>query len=330
MQPAIRLAAGFPASAGLARSIQEHAALLTRDQESSGIYFPGGLAPAAGQTFAQPDLQRSLEALASSGRQAFYEGPVGDALLQAMKERGGLFVREDLLRYRPEAGPPMRIHYRGVEILGPLPPAGAGEVLQALKILEGFDLGGLAEADRLHVVASALRIAFADRTAYKGDPAFTRYPWSALLSDGYTERRRREIALDRVPAVVAPGTPRDLGLERLLPPRLEAVAASGGSTSHLVTADREENMVSLTQTLGDEWGSGVTVPGTGILLNNGMRNFSIRPDSPRRLVGGTVRSSSMAPMMVLQDGRCCWSGPPGAPGSPPRWSRSSSTSWTWG
>lgn len=303
VQPAIRLAGGFPATTGLASSIVSSAALLLRDPASASIYLPGGRAPRSGETFAQPDFRRTLELLAREGRQAFYTGEIADAIARAMAERGGLITNDDLSRYQPAAGEPLRIRYRACEVMSAVPPAGGVEVLEALKILEGFDLPRLPDADRRHVVASAIRIAFADRDAYKGDPAVTRYPVTGLLSEAYAEKRRKDIALDQVSPGFAPGNPADLGLGRLkLPPR-EIAYRGPGNTSHLVTADREGNMASLTQTMGGTlWGSGVTIPGTGVMLNNVISNFSIRSDSPRRLVGGSFRNSSMAATMVLRDG----------------------------
>lgn len=303
VQPAIRLAGGFPATTGLANTIVSSAALLLRDPESARIYLPGGRAPRSGETFVQPDLRRTLELIAREGRQAFYAGEIADAIARAMDEHGGFITKDDLNRYQPVPGDPLRIRYRAYEVLSALPPAGGVEVLEALKILEGFDLPRLADADRRHVVASAIRIAFADRDAYKGDPAVARYPVAALLSQTYAEKRRQDIAPSKAAPDVAPGNPTDLGLGRLnLPPR-EVAYRGPGNTSHLVTADREGNMVSLTQTVGGTvWGSGVTIPGTGVMLNNVISNFSIRPDSPRRLVGGSIRNSSMAATMVLRDG----------------------------
>lgn len=303
VQPAIRLAGGFPATTGLASSIVSSAALLLRDPPSASIYLPGGRAPRSGETFAQPDLRRTLELIAREGRQAFYAGEIADAIARAMVEHGGLIAKDDLSRYQPAAGEPLRIRYRAYEVMSAVPPAGGVEVLEALKILEGFDLPRLSDADRRHVVASAIRIAFADRGAYKGDPAVARYPVAALLSQTYTEKRRKDIVLGEAALDFAPGNPADLGLGRLrLPPR-EVAYRGPGNTSHLVTADREGNMVSLTQTMGGTlWGSGVTIPGTGVMLNNVISNFSIRPDSPRRLVGGSIRNSSMVATMVLRDG----------------------------
>jgi gamma-glutamyltranspeptidase/glutathione hydrolase len=303
VQPAIRAAGGFPATAGLANSILSNAPVLLRDPESARIYIPGGRAPRSGDTFVQPDLRRTLELIARNGRQAFYTGEIADAIARAMAEGSGLITKDDLSRYQPESGSPIRIQYRGYEVVSAIPPAGGVEVLEALKILEGFDLARLSEVDRLHVVASALRIAFADRNAYKGDPAVTKYPVAALLSQAYVEKRRKDINLSEVPPNVAPGNPGDLGIGGWKLPMRELAHAGPGNTSHLVTADREGNMVSLTQTMGPRgWGSGVTIPGTGVMLNGGMSNFSSRAESPRRLVGDSIRSSSMAATMVLREG----------------------------
>lgn len=302
-QPAARLAAGFPANPGLAHSITSSSALLLRDPESARVYMPDGRGPGSGETFVQPDLLRTLERLARDGRQAFYSGEIADAFARAMAEKGGLISRGDLNRYQPVSSEPLRIQYRTHEVVCAVPPAGGVELLESLKILEGFDLPRLPEADRQHVVASAIRIAFSDRDAYKGDPLITRYPVTGLLSEAYTARRRRDIALDRVSRSFAPGNPADIGLGGLrLPPR-EVAHLTRGNTNHLVTADGEGNMVSLTQTMGGTlWGSGVTIPGTGVMLNNSMSAFSTRAASPRRLVGGSIRSSSMAATMVLRDG----------------------------
>lgn len=304
VQPAIRLAAGFPVTAQISGAILFNAARLLRDAESARVFLPGGRAPGVGETLVQQDLRRTLERIAVEGRRGFYDGPIAEAVARAMSEQGGLITREDLTRYEAAIAPPLRITYRGHEVLGTPPPSGGVSVLQTLKILEGFDLARLPERDRLHAIASAFRIATADYGAYLGDPEVTRVPVEAQLSDAYAARRRQDIVMDRAPPSFAPGDPRDLGLARLPAPLVASAVSAGDGTSHLVTADRHGNVVSLTLTLGGlGFGSTITVPGTGIVLNNVMEGFSDSPRSPRRLVGGSIRQTGMAPLMVIRDGR---------------------------
>jgi gamma-glutamyltranspeptidase/glutathione hydrolase len=304
MQPAIRLAQGFPVTAQIRSAFLFNAPRLLRYPESSRIFLPGGRVPSVGETFAQPDLRRTLERIAAEGRRGFYEGPVAEAIARAMSELGGLISREDLTRYEATVGPPLRITYRGHEVFGTPPPSGGLSVLQTLKLLEGFDLARLSERDRLHVLASAFRIATADLGAYLGDPAVVRVPIDGQLSDAYAAKRRRDITMDRAPALFAPGDPRDLGLAQSSAPPVTSLASVRDGTSHLVAADRHGNVVTVTLTLGGlGFGSAITVPDTGIVLNNVMEGFSDNPRSPRRLIGGSIRQTGMAPLLALREGR---------------------------
>ena len=293
MQPAIRHAErGFRATPYLAEAVRESAADLARFPDTARTFLPGGAPIEAGQLVVQGDYAATLRLVAAEGPGVLYGGTLGAVLAGHVRDGGGLITLDDLVEYRTVERAPIRGHYRGYEVAGPPPPTAGGlHLVEMLNILEGLDPAalGFGTADYFHLIAEVLKIGFADRNASTGDPAFVDIPVARLTSKAYAAARRAEIRPDRA------GT---YG-------RAAAEAASA-HTTHVTVADADGNVVAATQTLNNLFGSKATVPGTGALLNNTMALFDPHPGTPASIAPGKRVTSSMAPTIVLKDGRPAW------------------------
>lgn len=285
---------------------------------------PAGGTWNAGQSLRQPELAQSYRTIAREGATAFYNGKFATRTAAWMKHNGGVLTATDFATYRPKVREPIRSAYRGHEIIGFPPPSSGGvHVAQILNILEHFDLKALGNGTPayIHTIAEAMKLAFADRAHWLGDPDFTRVP-RGLASTNYAEQLARRIHTDRVTTVSGHGQPPDATLDVF--PRLPdapAVAPDGKHTTHFSTADAEGNWVACTATINTTFGSKVVVPGTGVVLNNEMDDFSAQPGAPNAfgLVGAEANAvapgkrplSSMSPTIVLRDGH------PSSPSAPP-------------
>ena len=303
VEPAVRLARdGFAVSVGLARSLAGILDEMKRYPASLAQFSRNGTPYAAGDVLKQPDLARSLDRIANQGPAGFYEGETAGLIEQEMRANGGMITREDLKAYTALKRAPLRGTYRGYEILG-MPPVSSGgvAVVQALNILEGFDLGasGLGSARTIHTIAESMRRAFADRAQYLGDPGFnTEMPLERLTSKDYAASLRRTINPSRA---------------SVSSPTSFTWPASGADTTHLSVVDEARNAVSLTYTLEYGYGSRIVVPGAGFLLNNEMGDFNAGPGlttaeglvgtTPNLAAPGKRMLSSMAPTIVTKDGR---------------------------
>jgi gamma-glutamyltranspeptidase/glutathione hydrolase len=328
LEPAIALAeGGFAIGPYHARMLEELRArgLPERFPETARIQFPPGGAPARpGWRLVQTELAASLRRLAREGPAAFYRGALAGAIADHLKAAGGLVTREDLAGYEPRLRDPLSGSYRGFEVHSFPPPSSGGvALLEALNVLEGFELAplGAGSSASLHRIAEALKLAFADRAAYLGDPDFVEVPAAALVSKDYAARLRARInppRWRRAPwtwgrsevaiRVPGPGLPED-----------------DAGTAHLSAADAAGNAVALTQTLNTPFGSGITVPGTGIVLNNEMDDFSVAPNRPNvyglvdtkganAVAPGKRPLSSMAPTIATRGGELFLvTGSPGGP-----------------
>jgi gamma-glutamyltranspeptidase / glutathione hydrolase len=289
MAPSIRIAReGFVVSPTLAGVIADNFEEIAKADALAKIFCPGGLPLEAGDTLKNPDLAATLEKIAAGGADVFYRGSVADAIAGEMKAQGGFITKDDLASYRAIERTPIEGTYRGYRLLSAPPPVGGLAVVEILQILEQFPMAKLKPFSRehVHVMAEAMRRGFADWSAYVGDPGFTDVPVAQLLSKPYASKRAAEIAMDRITAKVEAGT-----LDRLSP-----------STTSLSTVDKAGNMVALTQTLSDFFGSKVVVAGTGIILNNEMKNFSAR--GPNSRMPGKRMRTTIAPTIILRpDGR---------------------------
>ena len=250
----------------------------------------------------QKALAASLRLVAEQGSDAFYRGPIAAEIARASREGGGILSADDFRAYRVRELEPVRCRYRGYDILSAPPPSSGGTTLcLALKVLEGYPLGawGFQSAATLHHMAEALRRAFVDRNTLLGDPDFVTNPLSRLLSPGYAEALRSRIQADRAAPSATLGWPS-------LPPEQP-------QTTHYSVIDAAGNAVAVTTTLNGSFGARVVAGGTGILLNNEMDDFSVKPGAPNLygLVQGHANAiapgkrplSSMTPTLVSREGR---------------------------
>lgn len=291
MQPAIRYAErGFPASQYLRELILNNQAALARFPATAQTFLPGGQPPAIGQRIVQPDLAESLRTIAGEGPDVLYDGPLGQAIIDDIQKQGGILSMADLRSYHTIRREPISLTYRGYQVSLPPPPCSGGvHILQILRILEGFDVAelGFGSADMIHLLAECFKIAFSDRAVHLGDPAKAGVPVDWLISEGYARQRRTEIDMDRAANPKAG-----------LPPSTESA-----TTTHITVADAEGNIAAMTQTINQAFGSKVTVPGTGILLNDTMALFDPHPGQPNSVAGGRRMVSSMSPTIVSKEGR---------------------------
>jgi gamma-glutamyltranspeptidase/glutathione hydrolase len=264
--------------------------------------------PAKGDLLKQPDLAKSYRALATQGVDWFYRGDFARRTAVWMQANGGLVTAADFARYEVVPREPVRGTYRGYELVSFPPPSSGGvHIVEILNLLEGFDLRAMGDtsADFVHTVAEAMKLAFADRAKWLGDPDFTKVP-TGLISKSYAAGLAKGIRPDRATTVAGAGTPpfADADFFRREQSR---------HTTHFSTADAEGNWVACTASLNTSFGSKVVVPGTGILLNNHMDDFSAQPGVPNYfgLVGAKANAiaagkrplSSMSPTLVLKDGK---------------------------
>jgi gamma-glutamyltranspeptidase / glutathione hydrolase len=328
LEPAIRLAEeGFAVGPRHAAAVGfwQGRGLAARFPETARIQLPAGGAPIApGWRLVQPDKARTLRLLAERGPDAFYQGPLARAIVDAVQKHGGILALEDLAGYETRWREPLRGSYRGVEVLSFPPPSSGGVALiQMLNLLEPFDLAGrgVGSSARIHLVAEAMKLAFADRAAHLGDADFVDVPVAGLVSKAYAERLAARLHTpwwrrppwdwrrgERAIRVEAPGEP----------PR-------DGGTSHFSVTDDRGNAVAVTQTVNLLFGSGITVPGTGIVLNDEMDDFAIAPHMPNAfglvdtrganaIAPGKRPLSSMTPTILVRDGRAFMvTGSPGGP-----------------
>jgi gamma-glutamyltranspeptidase / glutathione hydrolase len=297
---------GFAIDRAYASRLRDVGADLARFPASAAIFLDEQRRPwPQGHLLRQPDLARTYRAIAEEGIGHFYGGAFAQRLEEWMKANGGILTAQDFADYRIALREPLRSSYRGWTIIGFPPPSSGGvHVAQILNILERFDLRRLDGRDpalRLHVMVEAMKLAFADRAFWLGDPDFVDVP-RELAGREYAAGLARRIDMETAAHVPGQGTPPHSTLKHF-----------GRHTTHIATADAEGNWVALTTTVNTSFGSKVTIPGTGVILNNQMDDFSIQPGVPNAfgLVGAEANAiapgkrplSSMSPTIVLRDGR---------------------------
>ena len=288
--PAIRYARfGFRCTDYLSQFAREHASDIALFADTAKTFQPNGTPLRPGDLILQPEFAESLALIADERSKALYDGALGRALADDMDNNGGLISTQDLAAYTTIHNQPVTGQYRGHTIAGP-PPGNSGITLmiEMLNILEGFDIGsmGYGTVESCHLLIETLKIAFADRFAYLGDPATVDIPLEWLTSKAYAESRRPDID-PTVASQPAPGAP-ERGSRR----------GESSYTTHLTVADADGNMVSMTQTINELFGSKVTVPGTGMLLNNTQAMFDPHPGHPNSVAPNKRVVSSMAPVIV--------------------------------
>jgi len=280
---------GFPVSPMIGRAWKEAEARLSVDPGAAATFLVGGRAPSVGETVRNPDLARSLRAICTGGRDAFYRGPIAERIVACAETVGGTIAAEDLASHASTWDDPVSVRYRGHDVWE-LPPNGQGiAALQMLGTLEGFDLSGMDRdsPELLHLMIEAKKRAYEDRARYYADPTFADVPVHELISPEYAARRRKQIVRSGASLRVPAGDP-----------RLEA-----GETVYLTVVDEERNAVSLIQSVYNDFGSGIAPPGTGFAMQNRGSLFALDPEHPNRLEPGKRPFHTIIPAFVSRDGR---------------------------
>lgn len=296
-----------------------HRRMLSRAQKRLANYpetvsaqYRDGEVPPLGWKLVQPELARTLRAIARRGSKAMTHGPIAKAIVKAAQEDGGVLALEDLQAYRTVWRKPVRGSYRGVEIVSMPPPSSGGVLLiEMLNALEGDDLASLGHNSSryIHHVSSVMKVAFADRPVYMGDPAYYPVPVKRLTSKAYGLELRARLE----PSLAHRISPR--GWRRPFIPKIQGpieIPVDDAGTTHLSVMDSAGNAISITQTVNTLFGSGITVPGTGIVLNNEMDDFSVLAGAPNlwavtgsdanAVAPGKRPLSSMTPTILVKDG----------------------------
>jgi gamma-glutamyltranspeptidase / glutathione hydrolase len=268
LAPAIRIAReGFEVYPRMERGYQRRAAVMERYPGTREVFLADGNPPRSGQVLRQRDLARTLALLGEQGFDGFYRGEIARLLLAAVAAEGGEWTAAELAGYGVREREPLAFDYRGWRIVTAPPPSSGGVALaQMLQVLEGWDLQALAPAQRTHLVVETMRRAYRDRTIYLGDPDFVRVPVARLVHPAYAAGLRATIHPEKA-------TPSEL-----LP--VQPAPLEDDETTHFSIIDGEGNRVSATQTVNLLYGSGMVAPGTGVLLNNEMDDFALRPGTP--------------------------------------------------
>lgn len=300
--PAAQLAEqGFAIDQIFSRRLTRHAEALRQYPATAEVFLnPEGEPWPAGHRLQQNDLAHTYRQLAEHGPDYFYKGEFARKVGAWMQKEGGLVRAEDFALYRLEHPAPVASEYRGYQIYGFPPPSSGGvHVAQILNILEHFDLAKLSEVERYHLLAEAMKLAFADRAFWLGDPAFAKVP-RGLISENYARTLAKRIELNKAAEVAGHSQP---------PKAQEELF--GKHTVHIATADSAGNWVAITATVNTNFGSKVVVPGTGVILNNQMDDFSAQPGQPNafglvgaeanRIEPGKRPLSSMSPTLVMRD-----------------------------
>jgi gamma-glutamyltranspeptidase/glutathione hydrolase len=328
LQPAIELADGFPMYEFLHHYFETERAACEPYRWTMQTYYPGGRITPVGETFRQPNLAKTLRALAAAekdalargasreqsieaGRDAFYKGPIAQQMTAANREAGGVMSDDDLSSYHGKIEEPVSAPYRGYTVYkagfwnqGP-------SLLQTLRILEGFDLRamGAGSADAIHTTVEAIKLAYADRDRYYGDPDFVKVPGDVLLSEQYATMRRRLIDPKHASLDQRPGDPAHAAA--LLP--MSGARSSGslqagdppehGDTTSVQAADAGGNLFSATPSSGWILGGAFVAGATGVPMSNRMQAFHLDPASPNVLAGGKRPRTTLTPSILLKDGK---------------------------
>jgi gamma-glutamyltranspeptidase/glutathione hydrolase len=304
LAPAIALAdKGFVVGDELALTLEAEQKHLGAFEPARQIFFKDGRPLREGEILRNHDLAWSLRTISRDGAKAFYDGPIGAAIVAEAKAHGGLLTAADLRGYKVVERAPVRGSYHGYDIVSMPPPSSGGvHIVEILNILSNFPLKdwGHNSAKTIHVMAEAMKLAYADRSEYLGDPDFVKIPVKGLTSPAYANELAKKIDLAHATAsaTIRPGKPQPYESDQ---------------TTQFTIADGAGNVVSVTYTLNTNFGSGIVANGTGILLNNEMDDFSAKPGVPNAygLVGGDANAiqagkrplSSMSPTIVLKDGK---------------------------
>lgn len=309
LAPAIRLAReGYAMEARMASMLAMRKDVMLRYPASRKVFFPNGAAPRLGEMIRQPDLAKTLERLAAQGFDGFYRGKTARALVEGVRAAGGNWSLDDLANYQVKEREPLRFHYHDFELISASPPSSGGVLLATiLNILEGYDFAALGRTDRVHLMVEAMRRAYRDRSFILGDPDSVSMPIRLLTSKAYAAGLRSGIRLDRA----TPSSSLPEG----------AVVDGGTDTTHFSIIDSDGNMAAVTASVNLPMGSGLIVPGTGVLLNNEMDDFALAANQANAygLIGtdanapkpGKRMLSTMSPTIAFGKDRIAVIGTPG-------------------
>lgn len=310
LAPAIRLAEeGFPVDQKYQTLMNFRAHVMLRWPETAAIFLDDEDIPEIGHVIRQPDLARTLRALAERGFDGFYRGEVAELLVAGTRAAGGIWTLDDLANYRIIEREPIRTSYRGYELVTASPPSSGGiAIAQILNLIEPYDMAAMNRVERVHLLSEAMRRAYRDRALYLGDPDFVEIPTEMLLSSHYAAGLRAGMRMDRATPSASLAADPTLGME-------------SDNTTHFSLLDADGNLVSATLTVNLPYGAAFAPPGTGVLLNNEMDDFSAKPGEPNAygLIGfaanaiepGKRMLSSMTPTIVKSDERVAVIGTPG-------------------
>ena len=304
LEPAIKLAdKGFIVSDVLAQTLKEEKSTLGKWSSSKAIFFKNGEPLKSGDLLVQKDLAKSLRLIAKQGAKAFYQGEIATKIAKEMQSHGGTMTLEDLKAYKVVERQPIIGDYRGYKVVTMPPPSSGGvHLIEILNMLEHYPIkeDGVNSAKNIHHMAESMKLAYADRSEYLGDPDFVKIPVTGLTSKAYANERVKTIDDNkaRLSSNIKPGKPQPYESDQ---------------TTHFSVMDKAGNAAAVTYTLNLNFGSGIVVEGTGILLNNEMDDFSVKPGVPNAfgLVGGTANAieakkrplSSMTPTIVMKNNK---------------------------
>ena len=304
LEPAIKLAdKGFIVSDVLAQTLKEEKSTLGKWSASKAIFFKNGEPLKSGDLLVQKDLAKSLRLIAKQGAKAFYQGEIATKIAKEMQSHGGTMTLEDLKAYKVVERQPIIGDYRGYKVVTMPPPSSGGvHLIEILNMLEHYPIkeDGVNSAKNIHHMAESMKLAYADRSEYLGDPDFVKIPVTGLTSKAYANELAKTIDDNkaRLSSNIKPGKPQPYESDQ---------------TTHFSVMDKAGNAVAVTYTLNLNFGSGIVVEGTGILLNNEMDDFSVKPGVPNAfgLVGGTANAieakkrplSSMTPTIVMKNNK---------------------------
>ena len=304
LEPAIKLAdKGFIVSDVLAQTLKEEKSTLGKWSSSKAIFFKNGEPLKSGDLLVQKDLAKSLRLIAKQGAKAFYQGEIATKIAKEMQSHGGTMTLEDLKAYKVVERQPIIGDYRGYKVVTMPPPSSGGvHLIEILNMLEHYPIkeDGVNSAKNIHHMAESMKLAYADRSEYLGDPDFVKIPVTGLTSKAYANERVKTIDDNkaRLSSNIKPGKPQPYESDQ---------------TTHFSVMDKAGNAVAVTYTLNLNFGSGIVAEGTGILLNNEMDDFSVKPGVPNAfgLVGGAANAieakkrplSSMTPTIVMKNNK---------------------------
>jgi gamma-glutamyltranspeptidase/glutathione hydrolase len=304
LEPAIKLAdKGFIVSDILAQTLKEEKSTLGKWSSSKAIFFKNGEPLKSGDLLVQKDLAKSLRLIAKQGAKAFYQGEIATKIAKEMQSQGSTMTLGDLKAYKVVERQPIIGDYRGYKVVTMPPPSSGGvHLIEILNMLEHYPIkeDGVNSAKNIHHMAESMKLAYADRSEYLGDPDFVKIPVTGLTSKAYANERVKTIDDNkaRLSSTIKPGKPQPYESDQ---------------TTHFSVMDKAGNAVAVTYTLNLNFGSGIVVEGTGILLNNEMDDFSVKPGVPNAfgLVGGAANAieakkrplSSMTPTIVMKNNK---------------------------